>query len=382
MSRTAKSMDPDASQSLAESFAKYHGFEICREPWDLYYDETENCRSISYRDGSLRDTRTVEKDFILGGIVVTDPRAIPDLLEGCAELPSPSGEVKCKPVLGGSSDFRKVLRRREVAAFLDLIDRPGVVVHYHAQDNLYYSIVDIVDSVISLPGHEHMAAWDRELKNALFLCACQDRVGFLNALAGFGFPNVASGEVESFCNYIADLLASMLELDPGLGVSQNGFFVETLRQMMRTARRVDQLVFLDGSDEGMLVKGFSEHYQVACMLLPEATHHFDEETHVSMKLVESLGNFEFLKSESSPLIQLSDVWVGLLSRLFRFLDEQDEGSIPSRIDFAIEQQLENLRTIKRLIDRADSTHRSLLSNFNAGDVIWRRDRALDLLCDG
>lgn len=382
MSRTAKSMGPDAGQSLAESFAKYHGFDICREPWDLYYDETENCRSISYRNGSLRDTRTVERDFILGGIVVTDPRAIPGLLEGCAELPSPGGEVKCKPVLGGSSDFRKVLKRREVTAFLDMIDSPGVVVHYHAQDNLYYSIVDIVDSVISLPGHEHMFACHQELKNALFLCASQDRAGFLNSLAGFGYPNVAPNEVESFCSYIADLLALMLERGPTPELFQAGFFVETLRQMMRTARRADQLVFLDGSDEGVLVKGFSEHYQVACMLLPEATHHFDEETHVSMKLVEPLGNFEFLKSESSPLIQLSDVWVGLLSRLFRFLDEHDEGSIPSRVDFATEQQLENLRTIKRLIDRAASTHRSLLSNVNANDVIWGRERALDLLCDG
>lgn len=382
MLETGNGMDPDGVREFADSTVGYHGFEICREPWDLYYDETENCRSVSYGNGSIKDPRAIERDFILGGIVITDPRATPSLIEGCAELPSPSGEIKWKPVLGGSADFRRTLKRREVTTFLQLIDSPGVTVHYHAQDNLYYSIVDIVDSVIELPGHKHMAAFHRELKNALYLCASRDRVGFLNSLAGFGYPNVASGEVKPFCSYIADLLASMLEQDPRLEVFQDGFFVETLRQMMKAATRADRLVFLEGNDEGVLVKGFSEHYQMTCMLLPEASHHFDEETHVSMALVESLGNFEFQKSESEPLVQLSDVWVGLLSHLFRFLDEWVEEPRSLGVALADGRQLENLRTIKRLIDRADSTHRSLLSNTNADDVVWKRERALDLLCDG
>ena len=263
---------------------------------------------------------------------------------------------------------------------MELLDRPGVVVHYHAQDNLYYSIVDIVDSVIHLPGHEHMAACHRELKNALYLCASQDRVGFLNDLATFGYPNIALSEVGSFCRYIVDLLESMLGLNPLLEESQNGFFVETLRQMMKTASKADRLVLLEGNKEGVLVEGFSAHYQTTCMLLPEATHHFDRETHVSMKLVESLGNFEFVDSKSEPLVQLSDVWVGLLSKLFRFLDEWAEDPKPQRAVLAASQQLENLRTIKRLIDRADSTHQSLLSNCNAVDVVWRREYTLDLLC--
>lgn len=380
MSEAKTSMDSGNEHGFACSAAEYHGFEICREPWDLYYDETENCRSVSYGGGAIKDAQAIERNFILGGIAVTDPGVTAELVEGCAELPSPSGEVKCKPVLGGSSDFWKVLRRKEVAAFLELLDRPGVVVHYHAQDNLYYSIVDIVDSVIHLPGHEHMAACHRELKNALYLCASQDRVGFLNDLATFGYPNIALSEVGSFCRYIVDLLESMLGLNPLLEESQNGFFVESLRQMMKTASKADRLVLLEGNKEGVLVEGFSAHYQTTCMLLPEATHHFDRETHVSMKLVESLGNFEFVDSKSEPLVQLSDVWVGLLSKLFRFLDEWAEDPKPQRAVLAASQQLENLRTIKRLIDRADSTHQSLLSNCNAVDVVWRREYTLDLLC--
>lgn len=380
MSTVVTSSHPNSVQDFAYSIAEYQGFEICREPWDLYYDETENCRSISYGSGFIKDARAVERDFILGGVAVTDLGAATRLVEGCAELPSPGGEIKWKLVLGGSSDFWKVLKRREVATFLKLVDSPGIVMHYHAQDNFYYSIVDIVDSVIHLPGHGHMAAFHRELKNALYLCASRDRIGFLNSLAAFGYPNIAPSRVSSFCRYIADLLESMLEHNSFLNGSQDGFFAETLRQMMKTASKVDRLVFLEGNEDGVLMKGFSEHYQSACMLLPNATHHFDNETHISMELVESLGNFEFVDSKSEPLIQLSDVWVGLLSRLFRFLDDWVEDPRPLDMSPDASRQLENLRTIKRLIDRADSTHRSLLSNTNANDVIWRREHALDLLC--
>ena len=372
MEETENWLGSDSQQGFAERFAEFHGFEICQEPWGLYYDETENCRSVSYGDGKIKDARAIERDFILGGIVVTDPDTTADLIEGTTALPSPSGEIKSKPVLGGSSDFWRTLKRKETTTFLELIDRAGVAVHYHAQDNLYYSIVDIVDSAIGLPGHEHMGMLHRELKNALYCCASQNPVGFLNGLVRFGYPNVGPDEIQPFCCYIADLLALMLKEYPRLAGSQIGFFVETLRQMMKTASRASSLIFLEGNEEGVLVEGFSAHYQTTCMLLPNATHHFDDETHISMDLVANMDNYEFLKSEDNPLIQLSDVWVGLLSRLFHFLDEWVER--PTALDsWSTEsRQMENLKTIKRLIDRADSLHRSLLSNCNANEVILKR----------
>lgn len=62
----------DSPMGFSEMIAAFHGFEICQEPWRLYYDETGNWRSVSYRDGRVRDARAFERDFILGGIVVTD----------------------------------------------------------------------------------------------------------------------------------------------------------------------------------------------------------------------------------------------------------------------------------------------------------------------
>lgn len=40
---------------LSEMMTALAGVEICKEPWRIYYDETENCRSIAYRNGAIAD---------------------------------------------------------------------------------------------------------------------------------------------------------------------------------------------------------------------------------------------------------------------------------------------------------------------------------------
>ena len=46
-------MHEDELSELARTIAEFHGFTICEEPWTLYYDETENCRSISYGNNGI-----------------------------------------------------------------------------------------------------------------------------------------------------------------------------------------------------------------------------------------------------------------------------------------------------------------------------------------
>lgn len=369
----------DLAPDFGEMVAAFRGFDICREPWTLYYDETGNWRSISYKDGKVSDARAFERDFILGGIVITDERVLPDLVEGAQKLPAPNGEIKCKSVLGGSKDFRKALRRQEVTAFLKLLDRDGVAVHYHAQCNLYYSIVDIVDSLLALPIHRATAAFERELKNELHLCALQDPIAFLNELSRFGYPNVSQSNVRPFCEFLEWVirLRQSAECPPE---EIEGFFLETLRQMVRTASREDSLIFLEGNADESLVESFSSHYTTTCAVLPNAQHIFDSETHISMELVESLGNYVFIDSKSEPLVQLADVWVGFLSRLFAFLDEwMASPYIPDKSGLR-SQEMDNLRTAKRLIDRSNALHRCLISNINANATVLGRENALSFLC--
>lgn len=370
----------DPATGFGEMFASFHGFDICQEPWRLYYDETGNWRSVSYKDGMVKDSRVFERDFILGGIVVTDDAALPALREDSKNLPAPNGEMKCKTVLGGSKDFWKVLGRRETTDFLSLIDRDGVAVHYHAQDNLYYSIVDIIDSLIVMPIHRGAVMFERELKNELYLCALQDPIAFLNELSRFGYPNISRDNMRPFCEFLLWAI-SLRQSEEWPPEEMEGFFLETLRQMVKAASKEESLAFLEENKEGSLVDGFSSHYTAACTLLPNATHIFDEEPSVSMELAAPLDNYIFVDSKSEPLVQLADVWVGFLSRLFAFLDGWTRNPYVPDDRHLHSREIENLRTAKRLIDRANDLHRSLISNIGANDTVFGREKALSFLCN-
>lgn len=363
---------------LLEAMAVLAGIKICREPWRIHYDETENCRSIAYRNGSIADARTVERPFILGGIAILGEGVEDELLERIESFAPRSGEMKARTVLGGSDDFARVLRGRGTTRFLESLDRPGIAVHYHSQDNLYYAIVDIVDSMIAVSGHEHMSVAHRKLKNALYLCARIDPVGFLENLAAFGFPNVPPGEVRPFCEFIENSLLDFLETRPELLSFEDGSSIEALRQMARTSSRSESLALLKDNPPDTLVEGFSNHYQQVCLFFPEAFHCFDAETHVSMDIVDG-DNYDFVDSKSNLFIQISDVWVGLLSRCFRFLGEWADDRNPDV--FAHNPiALENLKTIRRLIDRSADLHPALVSSLEADCVLRKRFEAFDALC--
>ena len=364
---------------FSEAMAALAGVKICREPWRIYYDETENCRSIAYRNGAIADARTVERPFILGGIAILGEGVEDELLVRIESFAPRSGEMKARTVLGGSDDFARVLRGRGTTHFLESLDRPGIAVHYHTQDNLYYAIVDIVDSVISVSGHEHMLAVQRQLKNALYLCASADPVGFLESLAAFGFPNVPSEKVRPFSKFIESSLLDYLETCSESLSVKDSLFIEVLRQMMRASSRNGLLAFLKNNPPDTLVEGFSGHYQQVCLLFPEATHRFDEETHVSMDIVDG-DNYDFVDSESNRFIQLSDVWVGLLSRCFRFLDRWADDRTPNV--FAHNPiALGSLKTIRKLIDRSADLHPALVSSLEADCVLRKRFKAFDALCE-
>lgn len=363
---------------FSETIAAITGVEICRELWRIYYDETENYRSIVYKNGAIADARTVERVFILGGIAILSEGAEDELSARVEPLVPRNGEMKAKTVLGGSNDFARVLRRRETTLFLESLDQPGIAVHYHSQDNLYYAIVDIVDSMIAVSGHEHMLAFHRGLKNALYLSARTDPVDFLENLATFGFPNVPSGKVRPFCKFIEKSLLDYLEPHSESLSFEDGFFIETLQQMARTSSRSESLVLLKGNPSDTLVEGFSGHYQQVCLLFPKAFHCFDVETHVSMDIVDG-DNYEFENSRSNLFIQLSDVWVGLLSRCFKFLDKWADDRNPDVFAYS-PIALENLKTIRRLIDRSANLHPALVSSLEADCVLGKRFEAFDALC--
>lgn len=330
----------------------------------------------------MPDARSVEQDFIVGGLVFTSDAAAERTISLARSLPAPQGEVKSKAVLGGSKDIAKTLGRKEVSRYLDALDDADTFVHYSAQNNLYFAIADIVDSLLHFDINRSFVNMHRELKDALFNVLRGDPKGSLDSLSRYGYPNVVGQDVGPFCRYLRDEVASGLteELaceDPGAW-----FAAETLRQMLKAAEKEGQLFFLEGNRRDELVGGFTYNYTQGCHVFPESRHVFDMETTVSRVLGQKDNNYEFVDSKDCVLVQLSDVFVGLLGRLFAYLDGLDASAVESEAGRFKGDSLRNLSRIRSAIYRASAKHVALVHNVNANSVLWWREQALAYICGG
>ena len=214
----------------------------------------------------MPDARSVEQDFIVGGLVFTSDTAAERTISLVRSLPAPQGEVKSKAVLDGSKDKAKTLGRKEVSRYLDVLDDADTFVHYSAQNNLYFAIADIVDSLLHFDINRSFVNMHRELKDALFNVLRGDPKGSLDSLSRYGFPNVVGQDVGHFCRYLRDEVASGLTEELACEDSGAWFAAETLRQMLKAAEKEGQLFFL----EGKVAVGLRED---AVQRLPEVGQH-------------------------------------------------------------------------------------------------------------
>ena len=101
-----------------------------------------------------------------------------------------------------------------------------------------------------------------------------------------------------------------------------------LRYYLQSAQNKDELVFIQDEKSGNLLYDFLGFYQRPIFMFKNAHLIFDEELNIQDKMKEYdlmiddtiLTNYQFIKSEDSVMIQLSDVFVGILARYFRFIN--------------------------------------------------------------
>lgn len=369
--------------ALAESYekaAQFSGFEICRDHWWFYYDETGNYRRISYKNGAVPDMRSITQDFIVGGLVFTSNKATEKAARLGRSLPAPQGEVKSKAILGGSKDLARTLARKEVSRYLDILDDEEVYLHYSSQSNFYYAIVDIVDSLLHFDINRSLVWMHSDLKDALFNALNDDPKRSLDSLVPFGYPNVVGERVGPFCSYLRDAVERTLTETLEISDPWGWFVVETLRQMLKAAENERQLFFLEGNRDSVLVNDFLYNYTQGCHVFPNSCHVFDMETTIARTLGKRANNYVFVDSRDCVHVQLSDVLVGLLSRLFSYLDAQNANTIEAEVERFGGESLHNLKRIRSAIYRASERHVALVHNVNAVSALRWRELALAFLC--
>lgn len=365
--------------NIIREMANFQDIPYCDEKMTFFYDETGNCGKFSLIEDGVNDPTALNNDFILGGVAFIGDTCPADPDKLISDLRLQSNELKFKN-LYKSGDFITFMKSRRASVYIDWLYNSGLYIHYATINNLYYALVDMVDSLWeSQPQFAFSFEWVIQLKSALYNFCKEHLAETLNLLYKYHYPNIDKDNTEDFsrdfCNLIQTYNDEALE---------QGFLVECFRQMLKYAGRHGELVFLHDNESNILVEEYYTLYQGRCYTYKYSFHHFDFEKVILAKMQASpmtdngqpFINYDFIDSKQNKMIQVSDAFVGLMAKLFQFLDGISSEMIDQLKTEENTAALINLAKINALIDRTDKYHQMMIQNAN--DIYLTQQRMLKL----
>ncbi len=348
---------------IRKSIIDLHNLKDMSDIYTFYYDETNNARRFRLKEDGFN--ASIYENFVLGGIVYKGKNKYidTDKLFKDLKLQSTVKELKGKHI-SNKSNYIECIKSDKLNIFLKWLDNNDIYLHYSNMNNLYFAIVDIVDSVI-----DERIGYNMEfiyyLKNVLYKYIKEDIDFIQEVFYKFKYPNIRKEVCHEFCSYLIDWID---------GVSAHnhdeGFALEFLRQCIKKARKENDLLFLEDNTDYILMNDFSSIYIQSIFMFPNSYHIFDEETEV-FKIVDNkklymfeelLNNYVCVKSTDNKLIQISDVIIGHLGKYFTFINKTNSKNYESIIDKLGSLELENIYLLNKLIDKSDKTNKAFIQN--------------------
>ena len=370
--------------NMLREISNPQGIPYCDGKMTFFYDETGNCGKFSLRDNGVNDSTALNNDFILGGVAYIGDTCPANPTELIAALNLQSDELKFKNIYK-SGDFMAFMRSHRASVYIDWLYNSGLYIHYATINNLYYALVDMVDSLWdSQPQFAFSFEWIMKLKSALYNFSKEYLAETLDLLYRYHYPNIDKEKTEDFSRDFCNLIQTYND-----DTTEEGFFVECFRQMLKYAGKQGELIFLHDNKSNVLVEEYYSLYQGRCYTFKYSLHHFDFERVILAKMEESplteneqpFINYDFLDSKQNEMIQVCDVLVGLLAKLFQFLDGISYDMIKTLKTDSDEKSLINFAKINALIEHSEAYHQTMIQNVNDIELIQNRVRKLKSLAE-
>lgn len=357
--------------TMRADMIKAHGIRRADDKFTFFYDETNNIRKFTLTD----DGTNVEehKNFVIGGIGLQEGQAMPEIdsLRDALGMQDNAPEIKFKHVASG--DFEAALASRRMARFLAWLIERQITIHYSSVNIVYWSIVDIVDSILASKRFDAFSMGRREMKNELYRIACMDKPALLALMKRHGYPAIESGKAGAF---IADVEA-FLNLHSPQAINLPA---KMLKEMVRKAKVLDELPYLEEDAPDVLIGSFSSFFTMPVLLFKNATHVFDREIQVE-KSLNADGfkqraqdiDYRFSDSKADPGIQLADVTVGLIGKYQDFVEQHRLPWLLARKKSWSATQTATFDLLRGLIDYSDGVSNALIHRITAMDSEWKND---------
>lgn len=348
-----------------------HGIRRADDKFAFFYDETNNIRKFALTDAGTNVDE--HKNFVLGGIVLRHGQDMPgiDSLRQVLGIQDNAPEIKFKHVASG--DFEEALASRKMARFLAWLTERQIPIHYSSINIVYWSIVDIIDSIIASKRFEAFSHARREMKNELYRIACLDKPAFLGLMRHHGYPSIQSGKAGAF---IVDVDA-FLDLHSPKAAN---LAVKMLKEMIHKAKGLTELPFLEEDNADVLIGSFSSFFTMPILLFENATHVFDREIQVEKSLNDQGFkqraqdiDYRFSDSKADPGIQLADMTVGLIGKYQDFIEKHRLPELLARKKAWSAAQTESFDLLRGLIDYSDDVSNAFIHRITAMDSEWKNN---------
>ena len=123
----------------------------------------------------------------------------------------------------------------------------------------------------------------------------------------------------------------------------------------------------------ILIENFSQFYLRPIYMFKNSNHIFDNEVAISEILsnykiiidTKKVKNYSFVDSQSNLFVQASDIFVGLMGKLFNYINNSSTEKIVSDFDFLSEKQLNNIDALMDLIDKSNNKNIAFLHSIDS-----------------
>lgn len=361
----------------------------------MYYDETNNFRKLrlkSYlqdRSARLNCETALNHDFILGGIAFEKDLEIDPIVKDLfnkLHLQSSIKELKYKYLASRRPSFFEIIESQNVTEFLNWLYDNRIYVHYFAVNCFYFSIVDIIDSLDNIDYYTSVS-----LKSILYQIVINKTDDFLSLLEKFNYPNLQECTLRAFKRELCEFLklnSTSIESKQVFLSSCNlndDEYCYMVKFLVDHITQANDLCFLRGNEDKILIDNFATFYASRVNDFSDNVHVFDEECQIcgivsSLASKEKKINISFIDSRDDRLIQISDVFVGLISAFFYYIDNANLYEVINEKRSMSRSALNNLRTLLDIVCYSEQMNIKFFNNINSLFVLTQRNTKIKILC--
>lgn len=344
-------------------------------PYTIYCDESSNAIKFRFKDETGKLNVDWRNDFVLAGIAYEGDTPIFDIDELFASFKLQKTVTDAK--LGNIAKYHgndvnrfvDILKSKKVNLFLNTLWNSNTYIHWSTQSLLYFSLVDIVDSVMNIP------LMSNGIKNVLYKYVRFDLDYFLGFLARYSYPNIKKEKVEDFCEEFISWIESTEPLS-----QEDELCLEFLRQGAKSSKKSGDLLFLTENRDNLLIENFVPIYASRLGEFPSSTIHFDK-CGIAEENIDGLANafcdikkpaYDFMDSTENRWIQICDFVSGMIAALLAFVNENDIGEINATLKMFDETQKNNLKLLTQLIRKSSTKNKyfdHMSCNYEQGERV-------------